>query len=144
MSFTLISVTPDTIFSDGGRMLTVMGIFEKGHRYKAYLGDTGTVIDPECYSGIPGQGNLVYPKTSILGGIYDKLVVYSPKVKYNMTSYSLTVLDYDTLEAQFLDSVVTTVKNQFWTSVYTTRRLYPPDLFVGPKDISKEKPTGVV
>lgn len=143
MSFTLVSVAPNSIFSDGGRMLVVTGIFEKGHRYKVYLGDTGTVIDPECYSGIPGQGNLVFPRPSLLGGIYDTLVAYSPKVVANPIPYSITVLDYDTLEAQFLGSVVTTIKPQFFTSVYATRRLYPPDLFVGPKDVSREKPVEV-
>lgn len=141
MGFTITSVSPDTVFSDGGREIVVTGVFEKGHRYRVHLGDLGTIGDPPCYSGVTGQGYFAYPKASVAGGAFDTLTVYSPKVVPGLAAYNITVQDYDTLEAHMLSGVVSAVKNQFYTTVYSERKVQPPRYATGPRGIERERPT---
>lgn len=141
MAFTIASVTPDSLFSDGGHQIVVTGAFEEGHRYRVHLGDLGTTGDPACYSGIPDQANLVYPRASIAGGTPDTLTVYSAKVNPDVTPYNITVIDYDTLEAHVLSAVITAVKNQFFTTVYASKHVQPPHYKVGPRNIEQEEST---
>lgn len=141
MSFTISSVSPDSILSDGGHQLTVTGVFEKGHQYRVYLGDVGGLEDPVCYSGIPGQGYFINPKQSVAGGAFDTLLAYSPRVNSSETAYSITVQDAGTLEDHVLLNVVLTVKNQFFTTVYSERKMQPPHYKTGPRSIDKERPT---
>ena len=142
MTFSIASVTPDSLLSDGGHEIVVTGVFEEGHRYRVHLGDLGTIGDPACYSGIPGQANLVYPRSSVAGGILDTLTVYSPRVNYNLvTPYDITVIDYDTSEVHALSEVITALRNQFFTTVFSTRSLQPPYYKVGPRSLELEEPT---
>jgi hypothetical protein len=141
MSFTISSVSPDTIASDGGHEITVTGAFEAGHRYEVYMGDLGTIDDPICYSGKPGQAGIVYPKASTLGGSLNTLIVYSPRVNPDTTAYSIVVMDYDTMEAHLLTEVITAVPRHYFTSVYAMRRTWSPDFKTGPRIIDNEKPT---
>ena len=140
MAFSISSVAPDKILSDGGHQLVITGVFEKGFLYRVHLGDLGTTGDPACYSGKPGQANLVYPTSSDGGTTFDTLTVYSPKVTPNATPYDITVINYTTLEVHVLSGVVTALKNQFFTSVYAVRHLPPPHYKTGPRNIDLEEP----
>jgi len=141
MAFSLTSISPDTVLSDGGREIIITGVFEEGHSYKVFMGDLGTVGDPGCCSGIPGQGYLIYPSPPVLGGAFTRLVVYSPKVNPSVTPYTITVIDYNTLEAHTLSAVITACKNQYFTTVYSMKRLFPPHYKTGSRSIELEDPT---
>lgn len=140
MSFTIASVSPSQVLSDGGHEIVIVGAYEAGHRYRVHLGDLGSTGDPACYSGIPGQGNIVYPKASVLGGSLDTLTVYSPRVNSSDSAYSITVMDYDTAEAHILSSSVTAEKNQYFTTVYAMKHVQNPKYYLGARDIELEVP----
>lgn len=141
MAFSITSVSPTEILSDGGHKIEVTGLYEAGHRYQVNMGDLGSNADPVCYSGIPGQAEVVFPRKSTSGGALDLLTVYSPRVNPSPAPYSIYVLDLDTLEAHVLSSVVTTTKHQFFTNVYAVRSVQPPKYKVGPRSINLEQPT---
>lgn len=141
MAFTLSTASPNNLLCDGGHEITITGLFEEGHYYKVYLGDLGTIDDPPCYSGIPGQGYLISPKKSIAGGIFDTLTVYNPKMLPSVTPYKITVIDYGTLEVHVLSNVITVHKKQFFTTVYNVKRLQPPHYYVGARTIELENGT---
>ena len=141
MTFSIASVTPDSILSDGGRELRVTGVFEAGHEYRVYMGDLGTSGDPPCYSGVSSQGYSVKPRSSVAGGSLDLLVVFSARTNPNVTAYSIVAIDEDTLEAHLLSGVITAVKKQFFTSVYSTKSMYHPKYKTGPRNIESEEPT---
>ena len=140
MTFSISSVSPDTILSDGGHTITVTGLFEAGHQYQVYMGDLGTIYDHVCYSGIPGQKNTVSPTPSEIGGSLDTLTIYSPMVTPDSSAYSIVVIDVSTLEVHLLSDVITAVKKQFFSTVYSMKRLYNPKYYVGPRTIELEKP----
>jgi hypothetical protein len=141
MTFTISSVTPSSVLSDGGRKLEITGVFEAGHRYSVHIGELGHTGDPRCVSGIPSEANFVYPKKSTVGSVLDLITVYTPRINPDSTAYCITVIDYDTSEAHMLNSVVTAVKNQYFTTVYAERSLQPPHYKTGPRSINIETPT---
>jgi hypothetical protein len=141
MPFSITSVTPTEIPSDGGHKLEIIGSFEAGHRYHVHIGDTGTSDDPICHSGIAGQAGIVFPRKSITGGDLDLLTVYSPRTTPGAAPYDISVLDPDTPELNILTSAVTVVKRQFFTTVYSVRKLFSPIFKVGPRSINSEEPT---
>jgi len=136
MPFTLTSVSPATVSSAGGSLLTITGTFEIGNQYNVYCGDAGTADDPPCYSGIRDQGNVVYPFNSTT------LRCYSPYVNPSSgAAYDVLVVNIDTTEAHILSSVVTAAKKQFYTSVYGLRKVLAPRYNTGPRTIDYENPT---
>ena len=141
MSFSISSVSPSKILSDGGREVIVTGVFEAGYQYNVHIGDLGSLYDPICYSGKPGQGNNVIPTASIEGGILDTLTVYSPRMSPDSSAYNVTVTNISTAETHSLSSVITSLKNQFFTTVYAMKRMQHPSYFLGPKRIEFETPT---
>jgi hypothetical protein len=141
MPFSITSVAPTEIPGDGGHELEIIGSFEAGHRYRVHIGDAGSSDDPVCHSGIAGQGGIVFPRKSTPGGALDMLTVYSPRMSPGAMPYGVSVMDPDTPESRTLASAVTVVKKQFFTTVYSVRKLFSTIFKVGPRSINSEEPT---
>jgi len=141
MAFSISSVSPGQILADGGHAIVVTGSFEAGHQYRGHMCDLGTTDDPACYSGKPGDGNIVSPTPSEVGGSLDTLTVYSPRVTPDSSAYDIVVIDVDTYEVHLLSGVIEAVKKQFFSTVYSMKRLYAPKFYVGPRTIDLEEPT---
>lgn len=129
MAFSLTSIDPTIIPADGGYLLEISGTFVMGHRYRVYVGDTGSIADPICYSGVRGQANDVYPVNVSL------LRAYSPRMASDASAYTVLVIDVDTLEAHILASALTADKPQFYSTVFAVRAVQPPHYKTGPRSI---------
>jgi len=134
MAFSLTSISPQKVFCDGGRLLTVTGVFELRHRYRVHVGNSETTSDPICYSGIPGQGNVVYPTNATT------LVARTPLLVPSVTPYSVLVVDLDTAVVHSLLNVLTALNKQFYSLVYGYRKVMHGDYKVGPRNIELEAP----
>ena len=132
MAFSLTSISPQKVSCEGGRALTITGVFELTHRYRVHIGNSETTGDPICYSGVSGQGNVVYPTNATT------LLVYTPLFTPSATPYSVLVVDLDTSESHALLNVVTALKKQFCSMVYLYRKNMHGDYKVGPRNIELE------
>lgn len=141
MTFSITSISPSEILSDGGHKIEVTGLFEPSHRYRVHVGNLGSDADPVCHSGIPGQSSIVFPRKSTAGGSLDLITVYSPMLNPSVSPYAVFVLDPDSLEAHSLLGVLTVAKRQFFTTVYAVRKVLPPKYKTGPRRIDLERPT---
>lgn len=135
MVFSLTAVSPATLMENGGYLFQVQGTFEPGHRYSLHIGPLGSASDPACYSGVPGQGNTIYPWTT---GI---LRAYSPMLDPTGGPYKVYVVDIDTSENHTLVAVMTVVYRDFRSSVFTLRKVLPLHWRTGPRDIELVPPT---
>ena len=134
MGFSISEISPNIILGDGGREIIVTGVFESGHRYHIHLGDAMDETDPICYSGKPGQGNDLYPINGVrLRGYTVRTIITGSY------PFSVFVMDVDTGEAHILDDALVVQKPQFYTSVYTLRKLCPIDWLIGPRNITLEE-----
>jgi hypothetical protein len=134
MAFSLTSISPQKASCEGGVTLTITGTFELTHRYRVHIGNSETTGDPICYSGIAGQGNVVYPTNATT------LIVYTPLLVSSATPYSVLVVDLDTTEIHVLLNSFTALKKQFYSLVYRYRKNMHPDYKVGPRNIELEAP----
>jgi len=136
MAFSLTSVSPSTISCEGGKLLTITGTFVTTHRYCVYVGETETTADPVCYSGVVGQGSVIYPTNATT------LKVYLPYLVDAVASgnlYSVLVVDIDTLETHLLSEVIAAAPKQFYSLVYAYRKVMHEDFKVGPRGIALEE-----
>lgn len=129
MAFSITSINIDTVFNNGGYELVVTGVFEDGGTYSVTIGADGV-----CYSGIPGQGNTIYPETGI------SLYAYTPMLEPTSgTAYSVTVINLSTLESHTLSNVLTVLPKQYLSKIYSFRRMLAPDYLYGAGHIKEEK-----
>ena len=129
MAFSLTSVSPAIVSAAGGYLIEIVGAFELGNRYQVYLGNTGTTLDPVCYSGVRGQGSVVYPLSAVL------MRAYTPRVASDTSAYTVTVLNLDTLEGHVLAGSVTAEKVQYQSTVFGLRGVAPPRWKTGPRTL---------
>lgn len=135
MSFSLDSVSPNVITCKGGSVLNILGAFELGHSYRVFIGPIGSSLDPVCYSGVPMQGSVIKPIATTF------IRAYTPVMFPSDPTYSVAVLDLDTLEAHLLENIITVTKADFQSLVYELRKPLPPNYYTGPRSIDLEKPT---
>lgn len=104
MPTTITSVSPAEVPFDGGYALTILGTFNVGNRLEVYLGIYGDPTkDYICYSGVPGQGNIVFAQDS------RAIRAFTPAV-YAGGPFAVTVVDLDAVEqASALAAVYTRV-----------------------------------
>lgn len=139
MTFSISAISPTEILSDGGHKLEITGVFEAGHAYQVHIGDLGSISDPVCHSGIPGQAGVVVPSKATLESTdLDLLTVYSPRLTPSTDPYSVFVLDVGTAAAQVLSDAITAAKYQYFTTVYATRKIQHPKYKVGSRNIELE------
>ncbi len=141
MPFSISSVSPSEILGNVGQEIEITGTFEDGHRYYAYIGDTGTIYDPRCLSGIPGEANVLRPRLGTATTPPTLLRAFTPALEPSGASYDLVVMDIDTLEAHVLSGVLDVSGRQFFTTVYAVRKILPPHWKAGPRKIEEEQPT---
>lgn len=132
MAFSIASISPQKVSCEGGHALTITGSFELTHRYRVHVGNSETTSDPICYSGIPGQGNVVYPTNATT------LVAYTPLLVSSTTPYSILVVDLETSVVHPLLNALTALKKQFYSLVYLYRKNMHGDYKVGPRNIELE------
>lgn len=130
MAFSVTEISIDKVFNSGGYEIIVTGVFEDGgSSYSVTIGSDGV-----CYSGIPGQGNVVYPENGV------SLYAYTPMLEPTVsTPYSVTVINLSTLESHTLSNVLTVVPKQYLNKIYSFRRMLSPDYLYGAGHIKEEK-----
>jgi hypothetical protein len=100
MATTVTSVSPGEVPFDGGYSLDIFGTFTVGNQLQAYVGVYGDPTkDYLCYSGIPGQGNIIYAKDSRV------IRAWSPML-YSGGPFQVTVVDIDAVEQDALPSAL--------------------------------------
>ena len=99
MAVSISNISPVAIERRGGTKLTVTGTFPVTGSFEVRLVSTGGV-ETACYSGVPGQGNVVFPKSgttlecynpSLVEGLYDVKVVELPAVDDDTLAAALTL-----------------------------------------------------
>ncbi len=131
MSFSLSSVTPDTIFEDGGYLLEITGTFILDHEYYVHVGSNSSTADPKCYSGKPEYGFSIYPIS------VTKLKCFSPVIVPGGT-YAITVVDQGTAGEHQLIMALTVTDRNFYNSVYDLRNLLPRFYRTGQRSMETE------
>ena len=141
MAFSLTSVSPVEISADGGTEIEVTGVFENGHSYRIFIGDTATVYDPVCHSGVAGQGAIVYQANGTALAVPTLLRAYTPQMAPSVADYTVLVIDATTIESHALVSSITVMDKNYFTTVYGMRNVLPPHYKTGFKKIEFETPT---
>lgn len=133
-AITVTAVTPAEIFENGGQKLTVTGTgFDVTHQYKIYIGNTGSIRDQECYSGIPGQGNIVYPLNATT------IEAYAPLLAVAADQF-LLVRDLTVPEVCVLADAITVCYQEFHSLVFQSRKMLPIFYKTGSRDIDQVPP----
>lgn len=135
MAFSVSSVNRDRVPEDGGHEIEITGVFEAGHGYEVYVGDTGSISDYPAYSGRPGQGNVVYPRQGLT-----VLRCYTPRLPPGYT-VSITIKDKDSPESHKLTGALVVDYQQFRSTVFGMRKVFPIFYKIGPRDLSRVPPT---
>jgi hypothetical protein len=134
MTFSLEAINKSEIFCNGGYELIISGIFEHNFSYNVFIGDYKNDNDAICYSGIPEQGNIIYPELN------NTLYVYTPLL--NITGnypYSVTVMNTSTLESRTLLNCLYVRNKQFNSKVFNYKKNLFSNYELGPMDITEEK-----
>lgn len=119
MAFSLVSVNPVIVPENGGHLIEISGTaFNIAHAHKVYIGTTGTTADAPCYSGVPGQGNVVYPITTTL------LCVYTPLLDPIGGPYKIFVRDLDNSDEDTLTSF-DAIHRDYNSHVFSGRAILP-------------------
>lgn len=131
MAFVLTSVDPVTVADDGGRLLTLTGVFELGATYRVHVGPLGTTADPACHSGVAGQGDDCHPVSATI------LRAYTPLLEPGTTP-NILVVDQVTAEQHVLAAALTVVDRQFSNLVWALRQMLPSYYRVGARAIDQQ------
>ena len=133
MTFSINSIDKSEISNDGGYELIISGVFDQGSSYNVFIGDFLNADDAKCYSGIPEQGNIIYPELD------NTLYAYTPLLNITDSSpYSITVVNIDTLETRILLNCLYVRNKQFCSKVYTYRNNLFSNYELGPMNITEE------
>ena len=132
MTLTINSISPQKVAADGGARVEVEGDFENlfDVPFRVHVGPTGDDSDPACYSGIVGQGTVVYPVSAT------KLVCYLPVLEPTLgTPYHVFVIRTDTLDdGELLDSLEV-LPRQYFSRVFELRSVFPRFYRMGPRNM---------
>ncbi|MFA4944432.1 MAG: hypothetical protein WC789_07000 [Lentisphaeria bacterium] len=131
MPFVLTSVDPVEVPEDGGRLITLTGTFELGATYRVHLGPLGTTADPECHSGVAGQGADCHPVNATT------LRAYTPLLEPGSV-VDVLVVDQVTAEQHALAAALTVAARQFWNSVWGIRQVLPSYYRMGARSIDQQ------
>lgn len=126
------AVDPVDYGDDGGYLVRVLGDFtgELGNAFKVHIGLNADATDPECVSGIPGQGTDIFPLNAT------EMRCYTPRLDVGLQH--VFVRRKDNTRSGILANALEIFPRGFETSVYDMRRVMPPFYFVGPRTIEEE------
>ena len=129
MAITLTSIDPTIIDGSGGALLVVDGDFTgmTGQAMRVHVGPLGSSSDPACYSGSREQANIVYPVEEA------QLRCYLPIIDPTGGPYDVFVQNLDVPDTGTLAAALTVLPQQYFSSVFDTRRPLPPILYAGPR-----------
>jgi hypothetical protein len=133
MTFSLESVDKLEIFNNGGYELIISGVFEQDSSYNVFIGDFKNDSDAICYSGVPEQGNIIYPELD------NTLYVYTPLLNITGSNpYSITVINISTLETRTLLNCLYVRNKQFNSKTYSYKKNLFNNYELGPIDVTEE------
>lgn len=133
MAMGISAISPAVVLENGGHKIEVTGTFNLGHEYMIYLGTKSGIFDHACYSGVPGQGNVIRPYTTTA------LVAYTPRL-YLGSGQHVTVRDLTVPEIETLAAALTVCYEWFSSAVFSIRKLLPNFYKTGPRDIDQVAP----
>lgn len=127
---TLTQITPIAASIRGGAMLRITGDLTGllGQGFRVYVGPNGDATDRPCYSGVPGQGNIVYPRSET------ELRCWLPDLPTTTgTGYNVFIVSTDAVYEGVLIDVLDVLPEQYHSKTWSMRRLFPPHWAVGPR-----------
>jgi len=128
MTLALDSVDLTTVARDGGYRIVLSGTFELDKPHRVHIGSAGDSSDPLCFSGKPGQAYNAKPFSET------ELKPYTPRMEIG-GPYTITVIRGDTLETDQLVDAITAVPEDYKTTVFDLRKVFPPHYFMGPRSM---------
>ena len=131
MAFVVTSVAPVTVPEDGGRLLTIIGIFSMADTYQVHLGLLGTTVDPLCHSGVAGEGANCRPINTTT------LRAYTPLLPPGEV-LDVLVVKPSTAEQHGLAAALTVTIRQFWNLVWGLRQVLPYYYRMGARSIDQQ------
>lgn len=138
MAFTLEETVPEKVLSDGGGKISVFGDFTDmlGIPFRIHIGPNGDDDDPACYSGVVGQGTVVYPVSEREIRAYLPVLEPTDGSPYNV--YVVNVLD--PLDDAVLADYLGVLPAQYYSRVFELRRVFPPFYRMGPRNMTLLEP----
>lgn len=136
MPVSLIDVNVSEVPTNGGYLIEVRGVFERGRTVHMHVGPNGDATDPACRSGTSGAGINLLPVNEGL------LIGYTPVVPVGLAS--VYVVQTATADDDVLVDVLTVVEPVYVNSVHDIRRVLPLEFLVGPRGMQELHLPGVV
>lgn len=138
MALLITEILPEKVSTEGGTRVSISGDFEGkvGTGFRVHVGPNGDDTDPLCYSGVPGQGTVIYPVSSSEMRCY--LPVLEPTDGSPHSVYVEQVTDE--LENATLVDVLTVLPAQFYSRVFELRSVFPPFYRMGPRNMTTLEP----
>lgn len=134
MAISLTSISPEGVLAPGGIQFFVNGDFsgKLGVQHYVYVGPNGDDSDTPCYSGVSGQGTVIYPLSET------QLRCYLPVLAATSGSpHDVYVEEVATpTENGVLAGVLTVLPAQYYTKVFTLRSVMPRYYLMGPRYMS--------
>lgn len=127
---TLYTLSRDHVDADGGQMLIIQGEFgpDTGKALNVHVGLAGDYTDPQCVSGVAGQGTTIYPATS------KKLRCFFPMLESG-GPYNVYVRRVDMTRAGLMAAVITVLPKMYYSAVFDLRTVLPPFYKTGPRNM---------
>jgi hypothetical protein len=133
MAISLVEITPKAVLTEGGILFFVEGDFsgKLGVPFRVYVGPNGDDTDTPCYSGVRGQGTVVYPLTE------ERMRCYLPVLPVtNGSPHDVYVENVDTpSENDVLAGALDVLPAQYYTKVFGLRGVLPRNYAVGPRNM---------
>ena len=127
---TIYSVSRTVADGDGGQLLEIQGDFigEFSKEYQIHIGPNGNYTDPACYSGKPGNPQILYPLND------SKLRGYTPPMLAG-GPYSIYVRRVDMVRDIVLPSAIIVLPPMHYSGVFSLRSIFPIYYFMGPRNL---------
>ena len=113
------SLSRNYVSGNGGHPIEILGTFPAGEPMHIYLGPTGTVDDPQCFSGVPGQGKDIYS----IGG--RKVRFFTPVLPIG-GPFTITIQVVGSGAVMRWTNVISALPPDYRSGVFSLRSLLPP------------------
>lgn len=133
MAITLTSIDPAAVLASGGTKMMIEGDFsgKLGVPFRVYVGPNGDDTDTPCYSGVRGQGTIIYPLSE------EELRCFLPVLEVtNGSPHDVYVENVDTpSENDVLSGALEVLPAQYYTKVFGLRSVFPRFYLMGPRNM---------
>jgi len=138
MTLPIDSIVPEKVSGEGGVRIELVGTFA-GYLdapFRVHVGPNGDMSDPECLSGVPGQGNTLYPISGT------RLRCYLPVLDPTYGApYHVFVRILSNPETELLSDILEVLPPQYYSKVFELRAVLPPYYYKGPINMGLLEPT---